>query len=377
MPRKPIVRIDDTLAHIQQGGTTGLPQNALTAVVNAIGLAYPRATPQDIAALTQLSHTELSVKKNIAPHTAKGTPNERRDRRAIALLWMLIDQYNVAARQRAMTAAAHQVAAEFEAALVRAAVKTSNHGATHVFNMMFSANPLAFIQRYRLVLYGSAMHAAKFTNPNSADFTSELAHNFCYDVASDAFMITPHAAQNSGFHQFQSVNVPALHWSDVPGRTNVATPTALQPATFANILGTDLDTATWMITTQLTGCSFCYFAQGATAYAAHILPAAPGKTNLTGAVLAAQLIGPTANLPPAQLANFPGAPVVPHVFGNGVGNLQPVSGGNMFYPANGVGPGTSRQVYIFGKRAGPLASWEIYEQALDSNLAIVEARRLV
>ena len=114
-------------------------------------------------------------------------------------------------------------------------------------------------------------------------------------------------------------------------------------------------------------------------YAAHISPAGDvNKPELTGQVLADQIMGNVANVGPGAFANIPaaagaGAPL--NVFGNGAGNVHPHGGGNGFYPpkAQNAGPGEMKWMSIFGRLNG---GWEFYTQSIDGAGAIMEARRI-
>ena len=264
--------------------------------------------------------------------------------------------------------------------MIKASVVSSAAGAAHVFNMEFSANPLAFITSRRLFIYGTPSGNEKVRNPAAASFENNLDFGFQYQANEDRFCFTrvPNV-QNGSHHMISAVSVVALHWS-VPGRGAVPMPPPEAPSTFAGMLGIRFSGGpTWMLTTQFTGCSFCYREVGGMLCAAHISPAGDAnKPNLTGQVLANQIMGNVANVGAGVFANIPaaagaGGPL--NVFGNGAGNVHPHGGGNGFYPPKtpNAGPGEMKWMSIFGRLNG---GWEFYTQSIDGAGAIMEARRI-
>ena len=331
----------------------------------------------------------MSVKRQIGAGIATGTDTEREQRRAIVLLWTtmgatLPNPPDVDARaNQGMTLAPAALPAALNDAMLKAAVVASNAGAGHIFNTQFAANPLAFIQQHRIFIHGSAAGKANFTNALAVIAQNVLNFHFVYNAAEDRFDFREVAlpAINGGAHAFPTVSVPALHWSEVPGRGVIPQPPVPPPpsaASFQGIRGTELAGAAWMVTTQFTGCSFCYATLGAHTYAAHLSPAIPGSglPALTGAVMAGQLMNNDPQVQPGRFINFPGVAVpVFNVFGNGVGNAA-VLGGNPFYPpkVDGAVGGQMKWMSIFGRHMG--GAWEIYSQSIDGANAILESRRI-
>jgi len=377
-PKSAKTRFRDTVAYIQNYAASGLPANIRNDIATMITTRYPRATALQRQVYDQLSES-MSVKRHIGGGVAKGTSVEREQRRAIVLLWVAMGSTQPNRLNQGMTLPPGGLAPALNEAMKTAAVVASNAGATHIFNTEFAVHTKAFIGRYRIIVLGTTQGKATFTNPLSASFQNVINFSFYFNGPDDRFELAPTPAPPllGGSHTFAAVSVPALHWSEVPGRGNVPTPLAPATASFTGILGTELAGANWMVTTQFTGCAFCYANQGGNVYAAHISPAGVGGLPvLTGAVLAGQLMGNDPQVQAGRLANFPGGAVPVNVFGNGVGNAA-VVGGNPFYPPKtpGAGAGQMKWMSIFGRvHAG---QWKIYTQSVDGADAILEHRRIV
>jgi hypothetical protein len=157
-----------------------------------------------------------------------------------------------------------------------------------------------------------------------------------------------------------TVSVPAVHWSQVPGVGAAA------PGNFAAVLGCELTGANYMLTTQFTGCAFCWTNHGGVLRASHISPSGggpvgyPGGGNALAQRLSAQ--GTMANAANAALT----------VFGAGAGNANVPAAGNPFYP-----PSTQfRWGSIIGVNKGG-GGWRLYLQVIGNNDQIQEARRIL
>ncbi len=135
-----------------------------------------------------------------------------------------------------------------------------------------------------------------------------------------------------------------------------------------------------MVTTQFTGCTFCWTDHNGIVRATHIGPTKAGYPSAAlatsypggGNGAALRMINQGNLAPPgigiaAAMANAPGAAL--HVFGRGAGNAAPVAAGNAFYPNASLQYAT-----IIGRNAG---AWKFYLQAIDSAThQISEARRI-
>src|SRR6185503_14329686 len=261
MPRNAIKRVDNTIDHILANTTAQLPPLVLNDVADMVTTKYPRADLQELNALKAMS-VSLSVKRHIGAAVAKGDETERKDRRAIELLWKCMSSVPVD-HNRAMSIAPGQAGAELARVLKRAAVFASARGAAHVFNNEFATSPLTFIRANKIKLWGDSSGAVLYTNLNAHIARNVLTHYFWYRPQEDAFNISPtnHSVEGAS-HQFQAINVPAIHWSEVPRRGATAAPAAPIPHGFDSVMATHLAGAPWMFTTQLTGCTFCYHANG-------------------------------------------------------------------------------------------------------------------
>ena len=398
-PKSRTQRINQTLDFI--AGYTGgalphnIPATVRADIVTYIRALYPRTTAGERQIYDDLSD-QMSVKAQIATGTATGTQPERHLRRAIVLIWSALGAPHsyppamTARIQQGMTLPPAQLPAALNEAMKCAAVQASQAGAAHIFNMEFSANPLAFIQTYRVFIHGSTAGQALLTNPAAASYQNVIPFTFYYNARLHRFefcapaVLIPNAPPPpfGAHHPFNVVSVPALHWSQVPGRGNDPLPAPPNNASFAGLLGIELTGASWMFTTQFTGCSFCCAGNGGQLYAAHVSPAGIGGLPImNGNQLANQLMGTVATVTaPPHFANWPGggvgAPAV-SVFGNGAGNAVVHGGGNSFYPPKTQPPqaGQMKWMSLFGRVHN--GNWEFYTQSIDGVDSILEARRIL
>lgn len=357
-------------------GGIALPLAIRTDIVAMINAQFPRLTPVQKARFNTMVDS-ISVKNHVVIGVAPGTAAARQQRRAIAMLWAAIGSRGAAGalpqEAAAMSMPVGNLAAALEDAMFFAAAVASPAGISHVFNQHFAPNPLAFIQRHRLLIQGTVHGQNLLTGPAPA-YQNVVAFRFMYVPANQRFQITAIAHAALPDHQFNAVSVPALHWGLVPGRGPLnnppAVPVALPAPTFANMQGIDFaGMPTWMVTTQLTGCAFCLARHGGVTYASHITPA-PG---LTGGVLANQLMGLVPGVGAAVMSNHPNAALAPvGVFGSGAGNFPVAFGGNAFYPAFG----TYQSMSIFGQNVG---GWRIFAQVVmpGGMISVPETRRLI
>lgn len=376
-----VTRFTDTVAYIQGYVAGGLPQGVRNDIATLINTRYPRLSAQDRQTYNALSE-EMSVKDQIAVGVAKGSKDERAQRRAITLLWGVLAVTQGfpgalnARKATGMSLGTGALAAALQDVMMKAAVVASSAGAAHVFNTHLSFHTRQFLRVHRVFIAGSTSGADKFSTAPTGNYSNVVNFCFLYNAEHDRFEFSTVAmAMHGGSHSFAAVSVPALHWSDVPGRGNVASPNVAPAPGFQGMLGVQLSGATWMVTTQFTGCSFCYQAAGAHPYAAHISPAGVSpKPAMTGSVLAQQLMGQVAMVAPGRFANVAaGGPF--NVFGNGAGNAQVLSGA-AHYPAKVPGGGAGQMAWmsILGRMSG--GTWKIYTQSVDGVRAIMEARRI-
>lgn len=386
-------RIKDTVQYIEGCQRAGLTGAILQDIAQLVDQRYPRVQTPDKTKYNELSDT-LSVKSKIGTGVSKGTSGEREMRRAITLLWSVLaatqgDRAKLESRLKlGMTLAPDALPAALDEVLLKAAVVASAAGASHVFNMKLSGDPISFIQTYRIFISGTTKGKEKFNNAAATDSRNVLKFNFCYNAEKDHFEFGTSTSPNHGaVHSFDAVSVPALHWSEVPGRGEIQVPQPADNVGFANLRGTALDGAAWMLTTQFTGCSFCYVGNANILYAAHLSPALngikiPGTSRdypvLAADVLADQLAGKVGSVAGGRMSNYPGGGGGRfNVFGNGAGNAQVISG-NPFYPAkvSNAGAGEMKWMSIFGRKDAH-GNWELYSQSVDGVGAILEARRIL
>ena len=321
MTKNRATRFAETVTFIKGYAASGLPAPIRNDIGTYVAAQFPRLTPVQQQAYDALSD-EMSVKLNVAVKANRGTEAQREERRALVLLWraMGATQANPPAVDgrvaEAMSLAPGGIGAVLVETMIKAAVVASGAGASHVFNMEFSANPLTFITTRRIFIGGTTAGADKLQDPAAASYENVLDFRFQYNAEKDYFQFGRQAvAQYGASHTIPSVSVPALHWSDVPGRGLTPTPAAPvapaagvvppPPPSFAGMLGIRFTGgAAWMFTTQFTGCSFCYKIGGGAFYGSHVSPAGiPGKPILGGQGLANQIMGNVANVGAGAFAN--------------------------------------------------------------------------
>ncbi len=196
------------------------------------------------------------------------------------------------------------------------------------------ANPLTFLQNNLVIVQGSGTDGLMHQSMFFALYNGIPRYKIVATPPGD----TPHC------YTFPVLNVPAILWSNVPGRT-----TNPIRGSFATIDGTHLTGGTVMVTTQFSGCSFCFKSVGVNTYAAHIWPddeRVPGSGIAGGGTkLAQQLAGldeyagvgvPGPTVPNVTAGDF-AAPApnggVFNVYGSGYSNI--VGNATGYPPRNG------------------------------------------
>jgi hypothetical protein len=347
------VRINDTLAFIQNAGIGTFAENtcAYTLAHAYIQSHYPPAQAH-LAGYVNFSNA-MSM-QNV--HNA-GNAAQRDMRRAIYLLWHAIGNNGLA--NRATTLGPGLLNNEYrrllqKARIVEDANHARDHGSRNLLTTVIPAAPLQFLTDNKIMIYGSTTNAPDAQDRNIVNFY------FTYNPASDRYEFWPtggHAVP-AGAYGFAAASVPAIHWTAVPGRGNVATPGAPPPAvSFAAIAGTRLDGSAVMVTTQFTGCSLCLKDVGGIIYAAHISPSIPGHPHPhVGTTLAQQLCGADPHVGAGDFANHAG--VAPfRVFGAGHSNIIGLVNG---YPVPGHGGNPLQYMCVLGVQVG--GGWQLYSQ---------------
>jgi len=359
MPRDPVARITDTLGFISTGPAITLAANIRTAAhalcQNVVTTRFPRNT-----ATQQAAYGAFSNQISLRTEANSGNEQERRMRRSIILLWKAIGLQTgnqLACDPRAVNARTLPAAGlqeELERMILKAAACDAV-GVAQVFNE-FVGHPRRFFDANKIIIRGSIHGKNKYTGAalvGPGAYQNVVSFHFYYNPADDRYGIESSLAAGVS-HVFQAVSVPAVRWDEVPNR--------LVANSFAGILGTELAGASYMVTTQFTGCSFCFRTDGASTYAAHISPA------VSGLQLAQDLTGSNLAVAGGDFANFAGvgAPSF-QVFGKGHGNAA-VRTGSSYYPA------ATSSMYLFGVLNS--GSWRIYTQSVDVNRNILESRRI-
>jgi hypothetical protein len=231
-----------------------------------------------------------------------------------------------------------------------------NCGTMGLVNRQFDrlyANPIQWLTNNRIHIFGSNVNGVV-----------PMHFFYFYYRGRGYYKIDPTPQPNSpNCYRFNSVNVPAILWSNVPGRT-----ANYNAGSFAQIVPTPLQNADVMTTTQFTGCSFCFKNNGGV-NAAHIwpsdvdipnsgLPVGPGGTS--GAQrMAEQLCGTEA---PGVTAGDFAAPALAGgnfmVYGAGHSNIV---GQNAGYP---LVPPNQGYMSVIGLRRG---NWTVFSQHVNNN----------
>lgn len=359
-----VTRITDTLTMI--GAAPVLTPAIRAQVVALVNAQYHRLTPADQLAYSAISG-DMSIKAGIPVKADRGTDAQREKRRAIYLLWMAIGKrhgIDLIIRPRALAARNMPVAGldtEFDSVMQKAATVSSLAGAAYVFGQL-EAHPVRFITQHKLIVLGVPTGGDRFSNAPNGNEQNVLQFHFQYDSGNDRFTLGGHLdALLGSAHSFNTVSVPAVHWTQVPA-------VGPAPGMFTGILGCELAGANFMLTTQFTGCAFNWTNHGGMLRASHVSPSGGGVGNYPGggAALALRMTA----LGVGAHANAAGTATT--VFGAGSGNA-PVAAGNPFYPNVVLTP--IRWVTIFGVLKGGVA-WRFYTQVVNGAEQIVESRRI-
>ncbi len=208
-------------------------------------------------------------------------------------------------------------------------------------------NTLRFLQTYPLSVFGSQTDGSMnqyfvYEKPSQPDTPSKFA--FYSAVMNKHFPKSP---------AVPVANVPGVVWRDVPNRGTTST-----SGSFAAIQGTDLGTETIMLTTQFSGCSFCYKSHAGATFAAHIMP---GSESIKGSdiagggkELARQLAGQVATVVAGNFAAPAAAGGQFYVFGRDYSNIPGKTNGYS---------GATAMTLIGIKRAHV---WEFYSQEVQA-----------
>lgn len=219
----------------------------------------------------------------------------------------------------------------------------------YVLNQVFRTNPLAFLQHNKIIVYGVATNDENQGDENILDFT------FSYKPTQDRYELWP-THQAEGYH-LQAESVFAVHWSRIPNQD-------VNNHTFTGIQGIKLSGQHMMVTTKLTGCSFCMQQVGDSVYCAHIAPQVVnyGLPLMSGDELAKELLRPV-NQGGGDFANAHGNKGGFRVYGRGAGNGNFSKGYNV-----GSAGGSKNYTSIVGFPNGN--SYDIYSQVtIDDKIA--------
>jgi hypothetical protein len=255
--------------------------------------------------------------------------------------------------------------AAFSDAMLKAGVVAAGIGGQHVFQEL-ETHPVRFLTQHRILVMGTPAGGDRFSIAPNGNYQNVLNFHFQYEGAEDKFLLAESKDKNGQYgadYTFATVSVPAVHWSHVPG-------VGPAPGNFTGVLGCELTGATFALTTQFTGCAFCWTTHGGTLRASHISPAGGGPTIYPGGgnALAQRMILPAQG----RMANAGNTAL--SVFGAGAGNAPAVRGGNPFYPDPAVN--LFKWASIIGMNKGG-NGWRFYLQVIGVPGNILEARRIM
>ena len=295
----------------------------------------------------------------------RGTADERKKRRSIMLMIMAYITGPVAGAAKTMSVM--ELTARFTEyiGVTRLLASQSEHGTgariLEKYNALI-ANPLDFLGTHIVHCFGAGHSGAM-----------QQSFFFEYTNGVGKYKFTAHVPGTArGCPRPTVVNVPAVLWSAVPNRTN--NPAA---GTFADIQGTRLTGGTCMVTTQFSGCSFCFKDHGGSVYAAHISPDDPNQHGAglpahggfsSGTRLARQLAGLEGEVTGGDFAApAPGGGNF-MVYGAGYSNIV---GHDTGYPPNAGG----NYMTLIGTSHG--GAWRFYSQHVNANGTIARVVQIL
>lgn len=271
-----------------------------------------------------------------------GNKADRDRRRALIVLELMKSTANLNTGTAVKQLGIGQVNTRFAELLEElriAASQTHGNGAViqAVFNTDLAAHPQRFLRVNRVMM-------GNLRGGNQAVFFYDYPRStYRFDQQPPAQVRNP--------CRLPAVIVPAVVWDQVPGRTN-----SQVAGSFAGIVGTELTGATTMVSTQFSGCSFCFKVVGPRIFAAHIMPDDGAGSAVTGggAALARQLAGQVAGITGGNFTAPGNGAGQFHVYGAGWSNLPAFPNG---YPVRAA---ADQYMNIFGVVKG--GAWRIYSQ---------------
>jgi hypothetical protein len=330
-------RINDTVTYI----LNRCPHAEKTSIREFINQGLSNYTSDIESNVKSFSNDVLSMRKV----TGAGEEADRAKRRAIAMIETL--KANALTAKNVVIAPGQldfKLNALIEELRLGADEKTGT--GTLLANKFteLQTTPQIFLQRHSLFTFGSTQRNTGLNNVVNQSFFYDFRQTK-YKMMPAAPMELPHT------HMFNAVNIPAVSWYDVPGRTMNIT-----NGSFAGIEATELTGANVVMSTNFTGCALCFKEVGGRLFAAHVMPAGGDEgTNSIGSgeLLARQLCGLDPNVTAGDFA-----PPVPtggtfYVYGARYSNIPGHAEG---YP--GADPTTGKNMSIIGFQN--TGTWSIY-----------------
>jgi hypothetical protein len=339
-------RINETIDLILQD--VQIPER--TAVGDYIRAELDRMGGGDVAALSKpMSMNDLEE---------RGTAEERKKRRALIL--MSYCKANNLTLEGVKHMAVGNLTGEYFASIGRLRLLANQEkGLGNLIRDKYNemiANPDTFLRANMLFTVGSNTDG-EMDQFFFYEFKNGVAG---YKISSS---LDPHPPRA---YLVRVISVPGVVWRDVPNRGDQSA-----NGSFADVHGTELAGASLMVTTQFSGCSFCFKEVTATQrrFAAHIMP---GLQHIQGSdiagggnELANQLAGDRA--PAVTAGNF-SAP------GNGAGDFRVFGSGYSNIPGHGAGYDSSQSLTIIGVLR--LGAWSFYSQ-LSVNRVVRSAAQIL
>ena len=279
----------------------------------------------------------------------RGTEDERKKRRSMIMIEM-VGGMMVGVTAKSMGSG--EVSMKFHRAMQTLRwVVDQNVGTGLIIRSEYDtlvSSPLTFLQAYPVLVFGSetdGMMTQYFVYEKPAMMGAPNKFAFYSAKMNKHFPKSP---------QVSVINVPGVVWRDVPGRTHDN-----KSGSFAGVVGTDLDGASVMLTTQFSGCTFCVNEHGGKSFAAHIMPGAEAikGSDLQGGgeALAKQLAGQSAPVVGGNFAAPCAAGGTFEVYGRGYSNIAGKAGG---YSGDG---GTMTLIGIKGT-----GGWNFFSQEVSA-----------
>ena len=243
MPKNPLTRLDDTVEFIRSATVPEFFRPTQLLLVTAL--------KAELAAINPVKQTYIStLMSQVSAENRPDDPQERNYRRAAILLHAIFSETkHLNTDRKAINANDQRTPAEgFRTALVSACDKyfTRYDVAASNFNLL-RTNPTHFLQSFQV-----SVNSGPTNDQDVSDYEVEMM-NGLYKLRA--------AGSGANLYKFSALNVKAQLYKDLVDKKKIkATNSSSDPS------------RTLMLTTQFSGCTFCYQEEGGNLLAAHIDP---------------------------------------------------------------------------------------------------------